>query len=317
MYAKISEDGAIWGTLFEKFFAKFFGNYEFVAAGIASQGIEAATGAPYQNIVHLQLSDPESLWRQLLSKAFNMVTCGSYNTGTDRETNGDGLPYMHAFSVLGVFELSIDGRTERIVQLRNPWGYEKYHGDWSDKDQRWTEEILVQVDHTLDNDGKFHMSWSDYIDQMQYTHISLNTFGRHQSYYLYENDSKPLNQEEPFLDGILYNKHFIKVRSKVDQNIYVSVYTHSDRHYQGLCKSLAKIPYSKTEVLLESHDDFDRLHVTNPGGYHKKVFPAKQNQWYDYSIYTNFSVNDHLPREWSFVVWSDVEPVTILVNDIM
>ena len=28
MFAKVSEDGALWGTLFEKFFAKFFGNYE-------------------------------------------------------------------------------------------------------------------------------------------------------------------------------------------------------------------------------------------------------------------------------------------------
>lgn len=33
LYAKISEDSGLWGTLYEKFFAKFFGNYEMIDAG--------------------------------------------------------------------------------------------------------------------------------------------------------------------------------------------------------------------------------------------------------------------------------------------
>lgn len=37
-------------------------------------------------------------------------------------------------------------------------------------------------------------------------------------------------------------------------------------------------------------------------------------RYYQYSIYTNFSSTDHLPHDWSFVVWSDQEPVRILVN---
>lgn len=120
-----------------------------------------------------------------------MVTSGSYNgPGTDQESNEDGLPYMHAFSILQVFELSVDGGTERLVQIRNPWGIEKYHGAWSDKDERWSDELLAKVNHTLVNDGKFHMGWKEYVEQMEYTDISFNTFGKQLSYFLFENDDE-------------------------------------------------------------------------------------------------------------------------------
>ena len=91
---------------------------------------------------------------------------------------------MHAFSILGVHELMVDGQVERVIQLRNPWGFEKYHGAWSDKDERWTEALLAQVNHTLYNDGKFHMGWKEYIEQLIFTDFSLNTHGKHLSYYL-------------------------------------------------------------------------------------------------------------------------------------
>jgi hypothetical protein len=46
LYAKVSADGGLWGTLYEKFFAKFFGNYETIDAGGGGHGIQVATGSP-------------------------------------------------------------------------------------------------------------------------------------------------------------------------------------------------------------------------------------------------------------------------------
>lgn len=66
MYAEIGEDGAIWGTLFEKFYAKYFGNYEMVDAGVGSRGIEVATGSPFKHHAHIKLEDPEALWKKLM-----------------------------------------------------------------------------------------------------------------------------------------------------------------------------------------------------------------------------------------------------------
>ena len=50
---------------------------------------------------------------------------------------------------------------------------------------------------------------------MEYTDISLNTFGKHISHFIYRDDDKVIKQVEPFRDGFLYNLHSVKVRSNV------------------------------------------------------------------------------------------------------
>lgn len=123
------EDGAIWALMFEKLYAKFFGNYEAIDAGHGAIGIEVASGAPFTDVVHNKLTslqDIETFWSRLSSKKQDktMVTCGSYTgTGSDQDSNADGLPYNHAFSVLEAIEIvKDDGKTVRLVQIRNPWG---------------------------------------------------------------------------------------------------------------------------------------------------------------------------------------------------
>ena len=47
LYAELSEDGAIWGPIIEKAFAKRFGNYEHIISGIPSEAVKMLTGAPF------------------------------------------------------------------------------------------------------------------------------------------------------------------------------------------------------------------------------------------------------------------------------
>ena len=51
------EDGALWGPILEKTFAKYLGNYEAIDAGVASHGIEALFGAPYSDYKHQEVLD--------------------------------------------------------------------------------------------------------------------------------------------------------------------------------------------------------------------------------------------------------------------
>ena len=91
IFAKVGEDGSLWGLLFEKLFAKYFGNYEMIDAGHSAVGIEVATGSPYTNWSHWSIQDDEfyleQLWEQLVNKfdnGYTMVTSGSYTgTGSD------------------------------------------------------------------------------------------------------------------------------------------------------------------------------------------------------------------------------------------
>ena len=88
-YAQVPEDGALWGPILEKTFAKYLGNYEAIDAGVASHGIEALLGSPYNNWTHAELLDEgrtEELWDAMVAadNSNKMISCGSYTgTGSD------------------------------------------------------------------------------------------------------------------------------------------------------------------------------------------------------------------------------------------
>lgn len=149
-YAKVAQDGALWGTLFEKAFAKYLGMYEAIDAGGGAHGIEAMTGSPFENFWHEEMYDEEreQLWNRMVESEYTgeMISSGSYTgTGNDQDTNYDGLPFNHAFSIMRALE--VGDRRERIVELRNPWGSESFWGDWSDSSDRWTDSLRREVGH--------------------------------------------------------------------------------------------------------------------------------------------------------------------------
>lgn len=72
------------------------------------------------------------------------------------DTSVDGLVSNHVYSVLDTAELkNAAGKiVYKIVQIRNPWSAEKYHGPFSDKSKLWTPAWKKQVGWTDANDGK-------------------------------------------------------------------------------------------------------------------------------------------------------------------
>ena len=204
IYAKIGEDKALWGTLFEKTFAKYLGHYEAIDAGIGSHGIEAMTGSPFTRYWHNKVEEDASideLWEELVrsDSSAMMITSGSYNgTGSDQDTNEVGLPYTHAFSIMYVVEV-VDEEEEkhRLVCIRNPWGIEKYFGAWSDSDERWTDDLRAQANHNDkedNNDGKYFMALKDYVKYMESTDISIDVSQMHHSGFAFLGDDEPVNR---------------------------------------------------------------------------------------------------------------------------
>ena len=88
------------------------------------------------------------------------------------------------------------GQDRRLVQMRNPWGaeYEQFSGKWSDSSSVWTDDFRGQADHVEENDGKFFMEFSDYLEQLEYTETNFSMDGWHHRGFLFENDDKPLNR---------------------------------------------------------------------------------------------------------------------------
>lgn len=127
-----SKNGAWWSAMIEKAMAKFNVNYLNLQAGTSAYAYRELTGMPSTIMSTGRGYSAEKLWSDIErwdKKKYIMAgSCYSYKYGL---TSG------HAYTILGAYHLN----GEKVLKMRNPWASEKYHGPWSDKDQRWTPAL--------------------------------------------------------------------------------------------------------------------------------------------------------------------------------
>lgn len=129
--------------------------------------------------------------------------------------------------VLSAHELSTG---DRIVKMRNPWGYERYICDWSDNSSKWTPELRQEAGATDNyvNDGIFFMDITDYKTQGLATLISYDTTDWHNDYFLMLNDETDSPGSWSWC-GATCTRHLVDVTSEVAQTVYVTAYTWEKR----------------------------------------------------------------------------------------
>jgi len=103
LFTKAASDGALWGPLVEKAWAKASGNYEFAIGGWPSEAMRFLTGAPSYTYSTSDYSS-SAIWTALSAadSASLIITAGTPCTGSDSSTNAVGLALSHAYSVIGV-----------------------------------------------------------------------------------------------------------------------------------------------------------------------------------------------------------------------
>ena len=140
VFAKVSPDGALWGPLIEKAFAKLNGNYEAIVGGDPRSSIETLTGAPAEDYTHDDLISPDD--RSAGVYLFDLVTTaiaanGMVSAGTGSSGSSNGMVQGHAYTVLDTFDFGV-----KLYKIRNPWGSENYVGDYSDGDtSNWDPDL--------------------------------------------------------------------------------------------------------------------------------------------------------------------------------
>ena len=186
MFSNPGTDGSIWTAILEKAFAKYHGNYSHIVGGWPGEAVRTLTGAPYETIKHKQIS-VDDLWERLsLYDGSNAILMAGSADGSDKDTNAEGVVLGHAYTVLGVKKLS---NGVRLVKLRNPWGTDSYHGDWSDKSSLWTPELRKEAGAVDANDGIVHMTVEYFQANFESTDFIEDASKMFAGYYLKLNDN--------------------------------------------------------------------------------------------------------------------------------
>ena len=246
IYAKVAEDGALWGPILEKAYAKLIGNYEALNGGLVGPGIETITGAPYQDLQHTPDLSPDTLWDLIIEHKSRkgIITGGShYSPEGDTMQNDVGISYSHAYTILDAVELSTG---DRLVAVANPWGLEFYHGPWSDSSGQWTRRLRREANHESADDGKFFMPIEGWMESMVYTTFNHDPSAWHYSHFLVLDDTYD-NPKYSSLCSSYFEPctlHKFKIFSKVKQTVKILAHVWQDTFYFGDCYFSAPINHT-------------------------------------------------------------------------
>ena len=97
----------------------------------------------------------------------HLMACAWERGKEKQEGLTKGIVGNHAYSLLEVVEeAQDDGTPVRLIQLRNPWGYREWTGDWGDSSDLWQQnpELHERMKPKMvgGNDGKFFISLEDW-----------------------------------------------------------------------------------------------------------------------------------------------------------
>eukprot|EP00727_Mastigamoeba_balamuthi_P011589 m51a1_g7052 putative calpain family cysteine protease (909) ;mRNA; f:150075-152949 len=166
----------LWVMVVEKAYAKLHGSYKAIESGAEATALTDLTGAPLINYRIKAGTEADKLFQTLdMHDTADHVMCCNIDASKSAAAEKKlGLVTQHSYALLRTAEIPVDGgKTEKLVQLRNPWGNTEWNGTssgahfyigwaWSDKDVRWTSELREQLKAPVRDDGQFWMNIGDF-----------------------------------------------------------------------------------------------------------------------------------------------------------
>lgn len=161
-FSRTQED-EIWPLVLEKAYAKVFGSYDIIAAGNLMHTLRDLTGAPYEVLENIG-GDSEELWRILVSASQKnyIIVCSRSDSSTSADSRL--IQPGHAHNVVDCVEVNDSfGRPSRLVLVRNVWSDWRWHGDWSEGSQLWTEELRNKLGDWDPEEGLCWLALQDFV----------------------------------------------------------------------------------------------------------------------------------------------------------
>ena len=169
--------GEMWAPLLEKGMAKQLGGYRMLKGGTEASALRTMLGGISAGVATNKESadDIFNMIEEALKK--NWVVTGSADDPKEDQVmngkrNAAGIVCNHGYSVLHTARVTIDGKEERLLRLRNPWGQGEFNGKWSDDDEAtWKANPSVATALGFggaSNDGAFWMNLEDYLTNFKH-----------------------------------------------------------------------------------------------------------------------------------------------------
>ncbi|XP_063163264.1 calpain-9 [Candoia aspera] len=165
-----------WSALLEKAYAKLNGSYEALKGGSSIEAMEDFTGGVGETF---EVKKAPKNFYEFLQRALqrgSMVGCSiDISSAAESEARTPyGLLKGHAYSVTGLDEVNYQGRTVKLIRVRNPWGKVEWNGAWSDNSSEWhsiSASEKQQLHHAALDDGEFWMNFEDLLSHFDKVEI--------------------------------------------------------------------------------------------------------------------------------------------------
>jgi len=258
-----SKQNEIWVNLLEKAWAKVNGSYASTIAGLPSEAFAILTEAPcftYYN----RKNTVDELWNIIADADKEQYIICTNSKGDVPEITG--LVRGHAYTIISAYEL----KGLKLLKLRNPWGSFEWTGDYSDKSEKWDDELRKFVNYQNKDDGIFYMKMEDFMNYFPYTFIC-----KYKNNYQYE--YKKFEQEN--------RDDFIACKFNVNENTHAVITLHQKQQrffrkikgYKAAYGSIILAKYDKTrhpnyEFFSSDCSNQEKIHFEienlEPGEYH-------------------------------------------------
>ena len=177
----------LWAILLEKAWIKINGGYTNSSGGLFSEAILSLTGFPTEIFRHKNIENEKdiiNLYRniEIGYKEGSIMACGSKSNEPNVENFG--LCSGHCYSI--VYPHKWKEKNIYLIKIRNPWGKDKWRGNWSDYSKCWTEENVKYFKYQKTNDGTLWIELKDFIYFFDNTFICHLLYGALVKYFYFE-----------------------------------------------------------------------------------------------------------------------------------
>ncbi|CDW87377.1 calpain family cysteine protease containing protein [Stylonychia lemnae] len=315
IFAGFGLDGAMWGPLLEKAWAKTNVNYEQIEGGQAFEAFDFLSNAPHQYIIiNATILSKEATWAKILdadNRNFIMSLSTPSSPGGDQDTCNFGIACGHAYSLLSVKTLENADRTSstRIFQIRNPWRSEsKFNGSFQDGSSLWFtpgpngKTWGQQVNLVVSNDGIFYMTLDEVMDSFR----GLNIYEWRENFvasWYDKRDDQVANKTTPSIYKFTLNE---------PTPLQIRVLPYPSRMYPATCKN--KLALIKLNLLDSKGKTVNQLYYYETlYSYISLIDTPLAAGNYTLQFYVEWDVNDI--RDYGIIINSPKDIAILDVNN--